>query len=623
MAAPGPGGEKPYAENAGVIRPSQLVSTFGPGSLVQTEHDSIMVMGPDSWSPRREHYRTLRHAYLEALLGKTHFRMPKADRGMVVSCRSFPAWGVCSNPRCRILQRHRAAPPAGRTEFSCDRCRSPLYPARFVMMCERGHIDDFPWVEWAHSKPKSECSKPHPVLRMRARGKSTALSDYYVSCDDCGASRSCGQATSRGGLAGIVDKCSGASPWLGGGGGEGGGRPAARCGEGGGEGGGPARPHGVQTLSTSLYYPSTVSALYIPRLLHPVQRIIDDNMDAVNGARAVVTLRDLAERHPLFAKVRERYGAEEVEAQLAARLAPAAAGGTPITKSSTEDDIRRIEYDDLMAPGEFHDREYLEIGDADLGSGAPRHISALKRVRRLTEVRVIRSFTRGTAPDPHSPESNAEVHFCPIAGRPMDWYPAVENKGEGLLFSIDEGLLCEWEGRRAVAERCAPTIEALEQWARERRWPRRDPPSPRYLLVHTVSHILNRELARRSGYSEASIRERIYCGAGYNAILLYTASQSSDGSLGGLVRQGEPGRFLDLLSSAVRRSASCSGDPLCAGDDPAAKRDEGVPAHARLNGSACYGCALLPETSCECANRLLDRRLVAGDDELGFFNGLA
>ena len=615
----GPGGDaggKPYAENAGAIRPSQLVSTFGPGSLVQTEHDSIMVMGPDSWSPRPEHYRVLHHAYLEALLGKTEFRMPKADRGMVVSCRSFPAWGVCSNPHCRILQRHRAAPPAGRAEFSCDRCRQPLYPARFVMMCERGHVDDFPWVEWAHSDSKSGCSEPHPVLRMRARGKSTALSDYYVSCDACGASRSCGRATSHGGLAGIVDRCSGTSPWLGGGGG----RPAA-CG--GGEDGGPARPRGVQTLSTSLYYPSTVSALYIPKLLHPVQRIIDDNMDAVNGARAVAKLGDLAERLPCFDGVRKRYGAEEIEEQLAARFAPAGVGGAPITKASTEADIRRIEYDDLMAPGEFHDSEYLEIDDADLGTASHCHISSLKRVRRLTEIRVIRSFTRGMAPDPYSPESSAEVHFCPIAGRPMDWYPAVENKGEGLLFSLDEEVLREWEGRRAVAERCAPTLESLEQWARDHRWASREAPPPRYLLVHTVSHILNRELARRSGYSEASIRERIYCGAGYNAILLYTASQSSDGSLGGLVRQGEPDRFLDLLSSAVRRSASCSGDPLCADDDPAAKRDEGVPAHARLNGSACYGCALLPETSCEYANRLLDRRLVVGDDELGFFNDLA
>ena len=192
-----------------------------------------------------------------------------------------------------------------------------------------------------------------------------------------------------------------------------------------------------------------------------------------------------------------------------------------------------------------------------------------------------------------------------------------------MLFSLDEARLREWENRPAVAERCAPTIEALERWARNHGWSRHEAPLSRYLLVHTVSHILNRELARRSGYSEASIRERIYCGDGYNAILLYTASQSSDGSLGGLVRQGEPARFLDLLSSAVRRSASCSGDPLCADDNPAAKKDEGMPVHARLNGSACYGCALLPETSCEYANHLLDRRLVADDGELGFFNGLA
>mgnify|MGYP003312379211 FL=1 len=129
--------------------------------------------------------------------------------------------------------------------------------------------------------------------------------------------------------------------------------------------------------------------------------------------------------------------------------------------------------------------------------------------------------------------------------------------------------------------------------------------------------MLIRELAFSSGYNEASISERIYSGDEYNGILLYTASSSSDGSLGGLVRQGEISNFIPLLNNALKKSLSCSRDPLCKQIDPTDSIEKEKPAYNRLNGSACYGCSLLPETSCEEFNRLLDRRLLF-DPELGF-----
>ena len=602
--------QSPYASPAGTIRPSQLISSFGPGSLVQTRNDSVVVMGPDNWADSDGSYKVIHHAYLGALLGKTHFRMPYADdKKMVVSCRSFPTWGVCSNPTCKALQAHKNAPPRGRAKFKCDLCGLPLYPARFVVMCERGHLDDFPWREWAHSESKKECADPHPVLRMRARGRSTALSDYYVKCDSCGASRSCGSAVSRDGLEGIVDRCSGLSPWLGG--------RAEECAGGGGD---EPKPRGIQTLSTSLYYPSTVSALYIPKMLHEVQQFIAEHKAEVDSARDMNLDADIAERHSLFAELRERYSSSEIAAQIKGWYEPADADKKPLTKASSEADIRRIEYEDLTAHESFRAGDYLEISSSPLGPEASGHLSALRVVGRLTEIRVVRSFTRGVAPDPYSTEEAAETHYCRIARDDMKWYPAVENRGEGILLSLNEERLRRWEGRTDVAARCAPTIRAVRQWEAERGW-RRSEASPRYLLIHTVSHLLARELALGSGYSEASIRERLYCGDGYNGILLYTASPSSDGSLGGLARQGEPGAFWDVLRSAVRRSRLCSGDPLCSDDDPALKEEGGMPVVARLNGSACYACALLPETSCENANRLLDRALVA-DGSLGFFSGL-
>lgn len=507
------------AASAGAVRPSQLITMFGPGSLVQTRNDSVVVMGPESWAKPTGHYKVIHHAYLEALLGKTHFRMPSAGGGreQVVACRSFPTWGVCSNPKCKAMQRHRDAPPRGRSEFKCDLCKKPLYPARFIVMCERGHLDDFPWREWAHSRSKKQCDDPHPVLRMRARGKSTALSDYYVKCDTCGASCPCGMAVSRGGLDGIVDRCCGMSPWLGG-------REGERAGARGGDDACPAKPRGIQTLSTSLYYPSTVSALYIPRMLHEIQQFIAEHKDKIDSAREMGTDRKIAEQLSLFVDLRERYGAGEIEAQLREWYEPTGAGGARLTRSSSEMDIRRAEYDDLTAHAEFRAGDYLEIASPPLGGEAAKHLSSLRTIKRLTEIRVIRSFTRGVAPDPYSTEEASEVHYCRIAGGRMDWYPAIENRGEGMLFSLSEELLRRWEARADVAARCEATIRAVGQWDAEHGWRRQDAARPRYLLIHTVSHLLAREMALRSGYSEASIRERLYCGDDYNGILLYTAS---------------------------------------------------------------------------------------------------
>ena len=152
-----------------------------------------------------------------------------------------------------------------------------------------------------------------------------------------------------------------------------------------------------------------------------------------------------------------------------------------------------------------------------------------------------------------------------------------------------------------------------------RNWKKHEELMPRYLLLHTLSHVLIRELAHLSGYNESSIRERIYRGEKYNGILLYTASPASDGSLGGLVRQGESRKFGKILRSAINKSKYCSRDPLCAEDNPIEKIE--APLHTRLNGSACYGCALLPETSCENINRLLDRQLLFNED-YGFFSDI-
>src|SRR5207244_2216447 len=128
------------------------------------------------------------------------------------------------------------------------------------------------------------------------------------------------------------------------------------------------------------------------------------------------------------------------------------------------------------------------------------------------------------------------------------------------------------------------------------------------------------QLSFECGYGSASLRERIYCSSGsvsegMNGVLIYTASGDSEGTMGGLVRQGEPDRLLRTMVAALQKAQWCSSDPICIettgqGTDNA-------------NLAACHGCLLISETSCEEGNRLLDRAMLVGkpeDPQLGFFS---
>ncbi|TOO25242.1 hypothetical protein CGH41_18180, partial [Vibrio parahaemolyticus] len=108
-----------------------------------------------------------------------------------------------------------------------------------------------------------------------------------------------------------------------------------------------------------------------------------------------------------------------------------------------------------------------------------------------------------------------------------------------------------------------------------------------------------------------------YCADNYCGVLISTASAASDGTLGGLVRQGKPKNFVNTLINALRDAEWCSSDPLCIDS-------EGQGSEA-LNLAACHACALVSETSCELRNMFLDRGLVIGTldkPSMGLFSDL-
>jgi hypothetical protein len=226
-------------------------------------------------------------------------------------------------------------------------------------------------------------------------------------------------------------------------------------------------------------------------------------------------------------------------------------------------------------------------------------IAGIGQVRRVREVRALKGFRR------HNGDAALiSADLGPDAKR-RPAYPAIEMFGEGIFIRFNEQRLTDWENDPAVQARARLLIERRNEtpWAH-----RLDVPEPRFVALHTIAHLLIRRLAYASGYSSASLQERVYASSDRPdrtaGVLIYTAAGDAQGTLGGLVRLGEPDKLVPLLIAALDDADYCSNDPVCIESDR-----QGA---SSLNLSACHGCSLVSETSCETSNRLLDRQLILG-----------
>jgi hypothetical protein len=214
-------------------------------------------------------------------------------------------------------------------------------------------------------------------------------------------------------------------------------------------------------------------------------------------------------------------------------------------------------------------------------------------------------------------EYESDVERAQIAIEPT-WFPAVENRGEGVFVQLRAETVRRWLERAEVQRRLDGLVSGHKRWAEDHKSKRLFPGGP-YVLLHTLSHLMIQSLAMRCGYPASSIRERIYTDppAERYGILLYTASPDADGTLGGLVQQA---RYMEgHLAQALRAAAFCSNDPICAHHRPDTAMEG-----RWLHGAACHGCALVAETSCEMRNDYLDRALVIpvlGVRDAAFFQG--
>lgn len=237
----------------------------------------------------------------------------------------------------------------------------------------------------------------------------------------------------------------------------------------------------------------------------------------------------------------------------------------------------------------------------------------LIEVKRLREIRVFKGFTRLGGPNPPVPPN--------IVGEET-WLPAIELFGEGVFLVLSEKALRQWEQQPSaikIAEELQERFEASGLGDQVRKnGGMQQPPNgritPRFILLHTLSHMLIRQFETSAGYPASSLKERIYCGTNMAGLLIYVAVSDVAGSLGGLSELAKPERFLTVLSETFRKAEWCSLDPVCS-------EHEGQGPH-QLNRSACHGCALIPEPACVVGNEILDRTLIKGDHSKGICSPL-
>ena len=606
-------------EPVGTIRRSQLVSTFGIGSIVDLEKGSFMPMGLEDWE-QVNGLPSLRigERRLELMLGVSHFRLgpiaePIPNSTQVRSRSAAPAVRFPEFQECPIC--HRVGQEGKPFEIADDGVRltcgahgKQVYtnPVRFVVACRKGHLSDFPWEWWAHrDRPEGVCD--HPTLYLSSRGKSAALAELYISCKACSTpdrktSRSLGDAFGADVMSG--SPCNGFRPWLH--------DREADCDQ-------PKRS--LQRGGSNVHFPVVCSTLSIPPASEAISQIVEENMlilDSVSETARPGLLQGIASIHGVSADL---LGAAYK------RLNSMGSGGADLTEKMA----RAEEYAALSETREDETiagfvPQFQNVVHSPPASLDP-WFDVIGAVSRLREVRALAGFSR-IEPFPVSAErvqqGILDGNISPISKTARAWLPGAEIRGEGIFLRFRTDAIDKWAQQPALTKRVAALEARSNAVAMERGYERDYSITARLLVVHAFAHAVIRQISVECGYSASSLRERLYISeatngsAATNGVLIYTGSPDSEGSLGGLVRLAEPSLLEPIILRALKNAAWCGSDPVCLETDPSHSGD-------RVSGAACHCCLLLPETACEKFNRELDRTALVGHSESefeGFFHSL-
>jgi len=597
------------------VRAAQAVLQYGVGAMVDFPDQTLITAAPEYWGATSKIFDD---RFAKAL-GVDWFAMPTD-----ISYTRFPEWYFC--PKCRKFQhikewvkeyRKQAKPKILEYDahmvkhMQCPTCRQDLVVARIVTVCEHGHINDFPWVKWVHKKSKKPiCANPSLKFKTGASG-TEGLEGLSITCS-CDA-----MAT----LKGAFDKdafekldkaedtndflCEGWHPHK---------HVREKCAQ---------YPRTVQRGSSSVYFPVIYSSLVIPPYADKLNAKIEKS-NTFADCITVIEDEEPEDKIPTIKKSLTKW-VEKIALEIGA---PQASIERILIRKwleerDSETDVTSVKYraeeyealsGEVSSPsgalGDFS-RESMDIEKYDLP-----HIKSISLIDKVRVVNALIGFSRINPVT--SKNDNGFVH---IKETDTHWYPAYEVRGEGIFIEFEQRDIDEWiQKNPATVERAKRINDSYAASFIGINHPRTI--TPKFIMLHTLSHLLIKQLSFECGYSVASLSERVYCadetdGKQMAGVFIYTASGDSEGTLGGLVRQGRPDAFPIILRKAVKGAQTCSNDPVC------------ILSHGQgresLNLAACHACALLPETCCEERNGFLDRGLIVGtfeDKALGFWKEL-
>lgn len=583
----------------GELRMSQVITTFGPGAMLDLPEESVLVGGLDHWYGEKRLIREDRLVQkVREVLRRPNVSLreppPAVDdtknKRTGISVYPFPRWYVAqgdwtwTDPRSGVKYRTRPLIPHNaltKGQFiDRERKKHKVVPVRFVRACNNGHIRDIDWFAFVFNDFKAPKDR---LLWLDEGGAGNDFSQIFVRVDGTNQRRALAQAK----LPNVrpLGKCPGIRPWLGAGSRE-------DCDE---------DSKLLVRSASNAYFPQTLGVISIPDADEELRKAVDLVYDDFLSEVASAVELDFARKMAKVKAALEGWANDVIMAEIERRKTKAPAARKSIKQTEIETFMAQPESAGEDVPeSDFYARR---LPHDKVPAALHGLIERVVLVHRLREVIAQVGFTRF---DPALPDIDGElrldVKLAELA-RDEQWVPAVENRGEGVLIVFKKDAIDAWLGRTGVAARDATLQQAFAAWQAHRGTHAATYPGLPFYMLHSLAHLLITAVSLSCGYGASSIRERIYARESGYAILLYTASSGSEGTLGGLVEVGR--KIGDHLLAAVRQGRLCGNDPVCAQHQP-----NNANAERFLHGAACHGCVLIPETCCEARNEFLDRSLV-------------
>lgn len=582
----------------GELRQSQVITTFGPGAMVDLPNQSVLIGGLETWRGDKQRiFEERLEGWLQERLKVPELKLfaPPVDPGdstpsmTGIAAFQFPTWFLgqvdetWQAPDGRVY-RTRPMIPWDRLVkggyLNRDRKVKPVVPVRFVQACVRGHISDVDWYAFVRRDFKAETTGE---LWLDEGGAGNDFAEIYVrDVKNGNQRRPLSEAMVRNNA--VLGNCSGRKPWLG-----------PRMYE-------PCDKHNrlLTRSASNAYFAQTMGVISIPDAAEPLKEAVDraweDYLQYCEDERDV---RKERKKEKVAAAI-GGYSDEAVWGEIKRRLDNKVPAQKGIKQAEIETLLsQKVSLGEDSPEGDFYARVHPA---GELPQQVKGKLDRLVLVHRLREVVAQIGFTRfeATFPDIDG-ELDLDIELAPLS-RELSWLPAYQNRGEGIFLAFNPVAITAWLARPAVVARAAQLTAGFAVWKQRKESEAPFPGLP-YIMLQSLAHLMITALSLDCGYSASSIRERVYAGESGYGILLYTGSPGAEGTLGGLVDMGKNiGRH---LARALDLGGLCSNDPVCAQHDPSDRLEERY-----LHGAACHGCLLIAETSCERRNEMLDRALV-------------